>query len=468
LPCSIGLNRQGVPAPSTCNSESKMQKIKIMILHDSMPEKNRLINLGDRALADGFYTILNHNFDCEIISGGRKNFPYFTIKKFKQLHTEIEILNEFERFLNTMLLKQNGARLRYEKRIQKFISAYPLFNNQLFGKLNARFSKKYTRGISETLYPFIFRQSVFMDQICKIQSADVVISNSGGLFSDHLEFYLPSYLFELFLAKKLGKTVISMNQSISIKKPINRKMLFQIYSMMDFHMTREAISMAELVDMGIPGERVIASCDSAFAADFTVTEPDIQRILEKNNLTAGGVGIAIRGDRKVDYQKLKNLIDLVRQKYQKKIYFFSTCKAHDMAVFKALSKSSGIFLLQDENNYKLLTQQMKYLDLIITDRYHVAIFGIIANVPILAFNPQTIKMKGLFELIDYPFPVLSHETFQANELAEIIGQVFGRKDEIKKKFAKAYQQLREKALNDIKKIPQYFSKQVHENLSDQC
>jgi hypothetical protein len=47
----------------------------------------------------------------------------------------------------------------------------------------------------------------------------------------------------------------------------------------------------------------------------------------------------------------------------------------------------------------------------------------------------------------------------ANQRAGIIGQVLGRKDEIKKIFNLLYQKLRKKALSDINKIPQYFFKQ---------
>jgi polysaccharide pyruvyl transferase WcaK-like protein len=96
---------------------------------------------------------------------------------------------------------------------------------------------------------------------------------------------------------------------------------------------------------------------------------------------------------------------------------------------------------------------MKYLDLMITDRYHVVIFSIIAPVPVLGLKTQSIKMDGLFQLMEYPYPVQSLETLKSIELADQIDQILGRKNEINRILSNACHVLQKRAFNDLKRIP---------------
>lgn len=417
--------------------------------------QNRLINFGDQALANGFYEIINQNFDCEIISGGRKNFPYFNITKFKASFSSSEIENEFERLLKSLLAKSK-KRLGYEQKIFNFVEHGALFNNPFINSINSKFSEKYSKNVTETISPFLFKRSFFENQVKKIQSADIVLCNAGGFLSDHLEFYVPSYLFECYLAKKLGKTVISMNQSISIKKSLNRKMVSVIYKMLDFNMTREPVSADELIEMGVDKNRVVASCDAAFGSDYNTDKNAIDSMVKKNNLGKGGIGLAIRGDRKIDYQKIIHLMKFIKNKFKKKVYFIATCKAHDMPVFKKLSKDCELFYIEDLNDYRLLTQLLKHLDFIITDRYHAVIFSIVAQTPMLAFSPQSIKMEGLFKLFKYPFKVLSLDGTPLKEIEQSLDQINNRKEELSSLLANVYKQMRDKAHNDMQNISPYL------------
>ena len=424
---------------------------KVLILHDNQPYANRLINMGDSALTEGFYNILRQHGNLEIISAGRKNFPYFNIKKIRAFSSKVELENIFNGLI-LKLIKKNKKGIVLEQKLFNSIYNNPAFNNSIFQELNRRFSEKYSKNISETITPFIFRNLSFAKQMEKIQQSDFVLCNTGGLIADHLDFYLPSYLFECFLAKKLGKPTISLNQSIAVNKPLNRAMVSLIYGMLDFHMTREPISTNKLIDMGIDKNRIITSCDTAFATDYNVDKITIEKLVKRNRLKDGGIGIAIRGDRNVNYPKVIDTIKLLKRKFKKRVYFIATCKAHDMCVYNKLSKVCNILYLDDLNDYRVLTNLIKFLDIVITDRYHAAIFTIIARTPLIALHSQTIKIEGLFKLFQYPI-----KTFKFEDLApkEIIGNVelaLNQKNRIKGILANTHKQLRNKVINDINSI----------------
>lgn len=419
-----------------------------LILHDNKPIMSRAINLGDRVLTDGFYNILKQHTNLNIVSGGRKNFPYFNMANFRGCTSESEIENKFNKLLAN-LLKKNKNNIAIENKLFNIFHHNQISNSVLFSYLNRRFAEKYSKTISETLSPFLFRNLYFFEQVKKIQNADVVLCNTGGLIADHLEFYLPAYLFECFLAKKMGKPVITMNQTISVRKMLNYSMVAMVYKMLDCHMTREPISTNVLMNMGIDEKQIISSCDSAFAADYEADSSLLNKLVKRNRISTGGIGISIRGDRPVDFTKISNTINLLKQEINKPVFFFASCKAHDMSVYKKLTKMCEIQYIEDLNDYRLLTNLLKYLDIVITDRYHSAIFSIIAKTPLLAFRPQTTKLEGLFQLIPVPYKVETLSEAEPKTIVENVKITLNQKKYISAIFADAQKQLKTKAIEDV-------------------
>ena len=62
-------------------------KKRVLIVADQMKYRNTLINLGDRALMSGLYSLIKDDLGYEIIPGSWKTYPYFTIKRFDKKHT---------------------------------------------------------------------------------------------------------------------------------------------------------------------------------------------------------------------------------------------------------------------------------------------------------------------------------------------------------------------------------------------
>jgi polysaccharide pyruvyl transferase WcaK-like protein len=312
-----------------------------------------------------------------------------------------EIQAVFYRFLAGALKKYSQSAI-HEKKLFSLLKSHPFIQNPFFAALDRRFAARQSKNIGETISPFIFKKLFISGLIEKIHAADIVFCNVGGLISDHLEFYLPCYLFECFLAKELGKPVVSMNQTIAVNKALNRKMVAWVYSLLDYHVTREPLSADALIGMGIDKHRVMTSCDSAFAADYTIDESAAAYSTPSPALNHGGIGFAIRGDRGIDHVRTSELLKAVGQRFNAPVFFFTTCKAHDEHVYKKLSKTTELSYLDFNNDYRLLTHFLKNLDMVITDRYHAEFLRCLQ--PPLSFrsNRRQLSWRGFSDSSNTP------------------------------------------------------------------
>lgn len=380
-------------------------KKKILVLNDRYALRSVMINLGDRLLSDGLYRLLQENLDCEIISGGWKNFPYLNKHRLRREKDFPNIEVIFERWYQHICHLVNETRL-WEKYLSDFIDKSPLFRNRLFNKIEDKIVAHFSRGLIETAKPFILKKQYAANLIKNINASDIVIYSGGAMVADRFEYYLPMGMFECYLAKKMEKMVVTANQTIDVLDPINRKMVSFVYKKLDLHITREPLSRRPLIGMNIPERKILISADSAFSANIQIDVP-INAIIKKEGIGNDCVGLILRGDRPVNYEAWVKLIDEV-VKMGKKIVLLLTCKAHDFKIYKKLDKKCTLKILSEFYDYPILINLMKSLDCVISDRYHGAIMSILANTPVIPINPayKTLKTEGLFSLFDYPVKVM--------------------------------------------------------------
>lgn len=428
-------------------------KKKILILNDRIGLKDTMINLGDRALSVGLYKLLE-NSEYEIISGGWKNFPYFTIRHFNHEDSYANIEKIFNKWFDEVT-SVPPSNVKRERKIADFLDKNILFNNYFFQKIDEEIKYRFSRGIIETIKPFLLKKYYSHQLIEKIKNADLVIYNAASLNSDRHRYYLPMGLFECFLAKKLGKKVIAANQTVDIVDPLNFKIVSFVYKSLDLFTTREPCSNEILSKMGLDESKIISSCDSAFAADFHI-EDDINEITQNEGIIKGDIGVIIRGDNKsIDYKTWTDIIDHIQNKCNKQVFLLFTCIAHDEIVYKKLSTLCSIKKLSAFYDYPILINLMRCFDCIITDRYHPMVFSILAHTPVIPINPsfRTIKTEGLFSLFDYPIPIVKYvnqETY--DQIINNITYIENHKKEIKETLSKVSSYLRNKGENDIKTI----------------
>lgn len=394
-------------------------KKRILILADRSGLCKSLINLGDRALTDGLWKLLAMSNGPEIVSGGWKNFPSFTIDSFRDASTDDDIASVFERWTEKVLSTDKN-KAEQQRRLLRLYRDNALVKNPVIAGIDAFVASRHTLPLTDIIAPRLFGDYFAVEVIERIKRSDSVVFNGGGLLADHLEKYLPGFLFECYLAKKLGKKVYAVNQTLAVKKPKTRRIVSFVYRMIDGHLVREPLSIRELVSYGIREEKVIGSCDSAFALD-----PSGWKLPPAPGIGEGTVALIIRGDRPVRYEQWGTVVNHLVRRRGKKVLFVHTCKAHDDKVARKLSREWRIDHLKTMHDYPETIGILEKCDMVISDRYHGCIFSILAGTPIVPAHSNTMKVKGLFELFDYPIkPVLLEDKVGAEQLIANIDMLY--------------------------------------------
>jgi len=417
-------------------------KKKVLLLADRHVIRNQQINLGDRAIYDGLYEIMENDLNLEVISGGWKNFPYLNLKKFRESDSEEEILKHFEKEADK-LLGYSKKRIQREKKLLHFVDSNFIFNRGPLLWIEKTFQAKKTLGLQEALKPYIFRAAYANRLIQKIRRADMVMLY-GSSASDNVSHYLPAYLLEIYLAKKLGKKVATINQTVHLEKPLAQRLLKTIYSLMDFHSVREPSSQQHLIEIGLPKESLLLTCDGAFGIKKRAL--DVSEILKKEKMEDGYIALLIRGDRKVDEKLWQNIVKKLEEKYQKEIIFLHTCKSHDEKVFQVIRKGNRLRSTQKYYDYPVVIELLKKASVLISDRYHAFLFALMAGTSIAPLKTVSHKIDGLAELTEYPLKPCEMEE---EKIMEQVEKALSLKGDIKAIEGKACRELRDKLKADL-------------------
>jgi polysaccharide pyruvyl transferase WcaK-like protein len=423
---------------------------KILILNDRFPIRDTLINLGDRAMVSGLYRAVEEHLGYEIVSGGCKNFPYYNIRRYKMEREKNDVAGVFRKWFEETTEVAPHIVMR-QKRIADFLDRSILFRNRMFQRLEDRVKTRFSRGLVETAKPFLLRKYVAHQFLEKTKSVDCVLFNGAAIVADRFSFYLPAHLFECYLAKRLGKNVFTANQTIDIEDPLVAEMVSHVYGSLDCHLTREPLTRDVLLRLGVEEEKIISSCDAAFAAEYPETD-QASRLVEEEGLQKGAVGLVIRGDLDVDFETWALIIDHLVSVRKKQVFFAFTCIAHDEDVYKELAKRCNVRRLSRFYDYKELARLMERFDFLLSDRYHALVFAIHAKTPVVPINPEikTIKTEGLFRLFDYPvkvIPRVNKGTY--GQVLEAIRYVEEHRSELKEILAGANRKIKRKFEEDI-------------------
>lgn len=229
-------------------------------------------------------------------------------------------------------------------------------------------------------------------------TADAALYSAAGLFADHLSSNLPARLFEAYLAARQGLPLAVINYSLSVAAPVNLALARAVLPLARVHLVREPRSRDALLALGIPPERIITSVDSAFANAAPARALPAER--------SAAVAVAVRGDRAADLTAWAELVEALRVRHGVAVHYIAGDWRHDPPVRRALGKRCR--LADDGQLLDLAGVQAKLatMGLVITDRYHSAVFAAQTATPVLPIASTTHKTQGLFDLIDYPLPVL--------------------------------------------------------------
>lgn len=381
-------------------------KKKLLLLNDRFPIRDTLINLGDRAMVSGLYRAVEEHLGREIVSGGCKNFPYYNIRRYGKEIAKTGVAGVFEKwFEETMEAAKRivGMQERMADRLDRSV----LLRSRVFRRLEDRVKARFSRGLVETAKPLLLRRYTAHRFLEKLRSADCVLFNGTAIVADRFSFYLPAHLFECYLAKRLGKTVFTANQTIDVEDPLVAEMVSHVYRGLDGHLTREPLSKDVLLGLGVEEGKILSSCDAAFAADYPAADPASRKEGEEEP-EPGAVAFVIRGDGSVDYGTWARIVGHLESAWKRRVYFAFTCITQDEHVYKKLAKRCNVRRLSRFHDYTVLARLLERFEYVFADRYHALIFSIHAGTPVIPIHPEfrTIKTEGLFRLFDYPVQVL--------------------------------------------------------------
>jgi hypothetical protein len=133
--------------------------------------------------------------------------------------------------------------------------------------------------------------------------------------------------------------------------------------------------------------------------------PDMKQAADINHIDPDTVGVTVRGDRAMDLDAWTILINYLIEELGLDVIWIHTARPHDEYVANHLIKHTGIRVLDRDYDYLEVIGLMRCLGLMLSDRYHACIFALMAGCPLVPFASNTHKVRGLFDLFQYPLPV---------------------------------------------------------------
>ncbi len=408
-------------------------KPKVLLLGDRSPLGHNLLNLGDQAMLDGARRLFGADAGCEVIAGPWKPFPSFTYRRLKHAARATgpgAVLDDWAR----QVAAYSEKAARREGALIRWMDRSPLLNNPLVRAADKRVRFATGIGLLDAAKPYLFRQRYAQHLIGLMQQADLVVFLGGGLFAEHLLHYAPAFLLEVHLATRLSRKVIAVSQSVSLTDPLMSEAIGHVYGALDGVLAREPLSRERLLEIGVPGDRVVSCPDAAFGIAPSPGRTD-------RRLPPGSVAILVRGDRAVDEESWARLVSHLAAG-GRTVHALHTCPAHDKPLARRLAARCPLKVADTAHDYHEVIGLMRDCDAVITDRFHAAVFAIHAGTPVVPIRSSTFKTDGLFEFFDYPIdvaPALNAQTYP--DLLSRTDRVLGNIPLFKSRIAVAHEQL---------------------------
>ncbi|MGL5206146.1 MAG: polysaccharide pyruvyl transferase CsaB [Acidaminococcaceae bacterium] len=236
---------------------------------------------------------------------------------------------------------------------------------------------------------------------------DLLLSGGGSLLQDVTSrrsiFY---YLSILLLAKVLGKKVMLYAQGIGpINSSVSRILTKYVCRKADLITVRDDGSYEELMEMGLPAEKVLVTADAVFS--LLADQKDIGRqILEKNGLQGNKpiIGIAARhwnGEERF-MRVFADAALKLRQQYDAYIVFVPLQFPSDTKIAQNIANlmddCKDTIILKEGYTTEEYVSIISNLDFLIGMRLHALVFSALAGVPFLAvsYDPKVDRfVKGM-------------------------------------------------------------------------
>lgn len=293
-------------------------------------------------------------------------------------------------------------------------------------------------------------------------TADVIAYTGGTTLTDNYD--LSDKIFDLNLARRLGKTLVFLPQSAGpFAKSWNRDGLRPIFESADLVLLRDGRSERYVQDVGAPPERTRVVPDVVFAL-----APETPPHRERHD-AAPRVAVSVRkwshfanedaatGMTRYASAIADVVVDLVRGAGAQ-VTFISTCQGRpeywtddsELAVEIASSLPADVVERVEVDrtawNPLDLVGEMGRYDLMVSTRLHGAITALCAGTPVvpIAYEFKTTEVFGQLGLSEW---VLDIEDIDGPSLVKATRAALDRRDEIVTTMTPAVLDLREQTLN---------------------
>lgn len=235
-----------------------------------------------------------------------------------------------------------------------------------------------------------------------LQSCDEVVINMEGTIH-HNSVGALTLLGIAYLGKKYNKKTVLVNGSI---QSMDQRLLNIVLSNLDKISVREVYSLRYLNSLGINSQQ---AADCAFLTDINTPfdfSDRIKYLCKDACLFSPGI-LASR------YKKSKKYLDYLRhflmqlKKKNQKIVYFRVDNGEGQELILLANNLNIPIIYASEIPWSSIGSFLKHVSCLISGRYHLLIFALMSQVPIVAIGSNSWKIEGLLDLIgDLDFKVL--------------------------------------------------------------
>ena len=249
-------------------------------------------------------------------------------------------------------------------------------------------------------------------QMCQVgkalKQADALLSGGGSLLQDTTSTRsLLYYLSVIRCAQRLHKPVMLYANGIGpVRRPANRRRVKKVVERASLVTLRDHSSARELLDMGIPPERMVVTADPVFHLD-PVPREQAQKLIASTGLQPGTplVAVSVRNWKNTEdfFRGVARLCDHIKREHGMEVLFLLMQKEKDQA------PSARVRELMEEKAYTLecsctpreLMAVLGEARLCLAMRLHTLIFAARMAVPSLGlvYDP---KVESYLRELDLP------------------------------------------------------------------
>lgn len=292
---------------------------------------------------------------------------------------------------------------------------------------------------------FRFLHPLERDNLKKIKDCDILILNGEGSLHGFTS-ELIKFIQYLSYASKLGKEVITVNQSLYFDNKKAKRYLKEVYRYSSINFFREPISIKNSESLNIKTTHLVP--DAAFLNYYFNTDEIYSslKLPSKYILVSGSILLT------KDSQSFFSFIDKLKNHYKLPVIFLASCEA-DKALENIVKDYYQYDYYDDDDlGFEQLQKIIKGSEFFISGRFHMNIFSACAGKMFIPFISNTNKMQGLVNLLDYPINPLDLNTLDIDQEFEKIKKIINERQVLESYISKNSKILVEKVERNYAKI----------------